>query len=93
MRNSHGIRQNINENQQKQTFRFFQTIKDKILGIFSVADYYNEHHKSFQTPLHSPKSSDFSFSFSYWPWAFGSLDLRISLAENGQNGANMKPLR
>ena len=83
MRNSLGIRQNMNENQQTLTFIFFQTIKDKIVGIFSVADYYNEHHKSFQTPLHSPKSSDFSFSFSYWPWAFGSLDLRISLAENG----------
>ena len=83
----------MNENQQEWTFRFFQTIKDKILGIFSVADYYNEHHKSFQTPLHSPKSSDFSFSFSYWPWAFGSLDLRIGWVENWQTGANMKRLR
>ena len=35
------------ENQQKLTFRFFQTIKDEIFGIFSVADNYNEHHKSF----------------------------------------------
>ena len=81
------------KNQQKLTLRFFQTIKDEIFGTFSVADYYNEHHKSFQIPLHCPKSSDFSFSFSYWPWAFGSLDLRISLAEDRQNGANMKPLR
>ena len=81
------------KNQQKLTFRFFQTIKDEIFGIFSVTHHYNEHHKSFQTSLHCPKSKDFSFSFSYWPWAFGSLDLRISWAENRQDGANMKSLR
>ena len=81
------------ENRQKSIFLFFQTIMDKIFGIFSVVDNYNENHKSFQSPLHGLKPNDFSFSFSYWPWAFGSLDLRIGWAENGRNGANMKRLR
>ena len=81
------------QNQQKLILRFFQTMVDKIFGIFSVVDNYFGNHKSFQTPLHDPKPSDFSFSFSYWPWAFGSLDLRIGWVENWQTGANMKRLR
>ena len=81
------------ENRQKLIFICFQTITDKIFGIFSVVDNYNENHKSFQSPLHDLKPSDFSFSFSYWPWAFGSLDLRIGWPENGPNGANTKRLR
>ena len=81
------------ENRQKLVFIFFQTMMDEIFGIFSVIDNYNENHKSFQTPLHGLKPSDFSFSFSYWPWVFDYLGLRIGWAKNGQNGANMKRLR
>ena len=49
------------ENRQKSIFLFFQTIMDIIFGIFSVVDNYNENHKSFQSPLHGLKPSDFSF--------------------------------
>ena len=54
--------------------RLASTMMDKIFGIFFAVDHYNENHKSFQTPLQGIKPIDFSFSFSYWPWAFGSKD-------------------
>ena len=38
------------------------------------------------------KPTDFSFSFSKWPWASGFLDLKISWARNGENGSDMKRL-
>ena len=58
----------------------------------SVADNYFENNKQFETAIHGPKPSDFSFSFSNWPQAFGSLVLRITGAESGQAGTVMRPL-
>ena len=38
---------------------------------------WSENHKECETVLDASERSNFSFSFSYTPWAFGSLDLRI----------------
>ena len=69
---------------QKLDFKFSQTISDIIIGIFYVVYEECENHKECKSVLHTSEASNFRFTFRYWPWAFGSLDLRIGSPKTGQ---------
>ena len=69
---------------QELDFKFSQTISDIINGIFALFYDECENHKECGSVLHSSKARNFSSSFRYGPWAFGSLDLRIGSPKTGQ---------
>ena len=59
----------------KLVFKFSQTMVDVINGMFCVSYQIIRNHKECEGVLYAFDESNFSFSFSYWPWAFGSLVL------------------
>ena len=59
----------------KLVFKFSQTMTDVINGMFCVSYQIIRNHKECEGVLYPFDESNFSFSFSYWPWAFGSLVL------------------
>ena len=57
----------------KWFFKFSQTIVDIINGMFGVSYQIIRNHKECEGVLYPFDGYNFSFSFRYWPWAFGSL--------------------